>query len=81
MSDQIKCIYLNNNGLSYHPFTIRVNLYEDQQVENINVKVFNLNSDSKIPKQMCYLLDRNPFRNDEKLFLFHLKGSFFYQYI
>ena len=52
MSDQIKCIYLNNNGLSYHPFTIRVNLYEDQQVENINVKVFNLNSDSKIPKQI-----------------------------
>ena len=27
-------------------------------------------------KNLCYLLDWKPFRNDEKWFLFHLKSSF-----
>ena len=35
-----------------------------------------LKSDSHLPKKVCYLLDWEPFKNDQKCFLFYLKSSF-----
>ena len=35
-----------------------------------------LKSDSQLPKKLSYLVDWKPFKNDEKSFLFDLKGSF-----
>ena len=35
-----------------------------------------LKSDSHLPKQLFYLVQRKPFKNNEKCFLFHLKSSF-----
>ena len=40
---------------------------------------FNLSRTLFFLKNLCYLLDWKPFKNDEKCFLFHLKSSFRFQ--
>ena len=41
-----------------------------------NCQMPNWKSNSDLPKKLCYLLDWQPFKNDEKCFLFHLKSYF-----
>ena len=38
--------------------------------------IVNLKSNSHLSKKIAYLLDSEPFKNDGKWFLFHLKSSF-----
>ena len=38
--------------------------------------LFHLKLDSHLPKNLCNLLDRKPFKNDEKCFYFVLKALF-----
>ena len=46
------------------------------QIQNFNGMRYNLlKSDSHLPEKRFYLLQRQPFRNDEKCFLFHFKSS------
>ena len=42
----------------------------------VTLKTLKLKSDSHLPKNLCYLFDLKPFKNDEKCFLLHLKKSF-----
>ena len=37
----------------------------------------SLKSDSHLPKNLHYLLQRKPFKNDEKSFLFYLENSLY----
>ena len=36
----------------------------------------SLKSGSYLPKKLFYMLQRNPFKNDEKCFLFRIETSF-----
>ena len=38
--------------------------------------LFDLKSDSHVPKKLYYLLHWKPFENDEKRFFFYLKSTF-----
>ena len=40
------------------------------------IKYGSLKSKSHLPKKLLYLLQRKPFKKDEKCFLFHLKSYF-----
>ena len=45
--------------------------------KRLQSSIKQLKSDSDLPKKnLCYLLDWQPFKNDEKCSLFHLKSSF-----
>ena len=53
-------------------------IFIEEPTTKLSISFFSgvLSSDSQLLKKLCYFLHWNPFKNDEKCFIFHLKSSF-----